>query len=300
MKLRSLAITLVFSMGANAQIKAPEKGSVWVYDYANVSACGPIKSVYERDTLLAGKNAMIFEETLYNKCTHPQDNKSIDTIGWGANIIAIEDSLVWYWQGVKFDTLINFGAEVGDQWMYSNSADSMLCEVEGVVSDANLGVGVSVTYSWNIDNIPQTSRDTIYETLLGGSGYILPNDIYQSFLDGQEGGPLVCFSNSKGRYSDGVWTEGGIMCTDIIEKLSVSNLAAERSFKIYPNPSLGKIYLESLTNQKSKEVMITDTKGVLIYESNSLETLSSLAPQLYFVKIIRQDGMVEVHRVVVE
>lgn len=91
-----IAFIAMFSLNVNAQISTPEKGTVWIYEYTNVSICGPIQAIYERDTVLAGKSAMVFNETLYNICNHPNDDKLIDTINWGSNIIAIEDSLVWY------------------------------------------------------------------------------------------------------------------------------------------------------------------------------------------------------------
>tara|TARA_B110000238_G_scaffold75933_1_gene83641 strand:- start:159 stop:1064 length:906 start_codon:yes stop_codon:yes gene_type:complete len=297
-KFLAFSLFVLFHTLAFAQIAIPEKGTIWVYDYSNVSACGPIKAVYDRDTVLAGKSAMVFNETFYNICTHTNDNKPIDTLNWGSNIIAIEDSLVWYWQDEKFDTLMDFGASVGDKWTYSNSVDSMLCEVEGVIADANLGVGICVVYGWSIDNEPQTYMDTIYEALLGGDGYIIPNDIYQSFLDGQEGGPLMCYSNSKGRYSERTWTAGGAACTDIIEKLSVGEITKLKMFSIYPNPSSGNLRI--VGNIQPLKMEVFTTEGQQVYSSKKPFEIDNLSPQIYFVKLWRNDGGVEVHRVVVE
>ena len=38
----------------------------------------------------------------------------------------------------------------------------------------------------------------------------------------------------------------------------------------------------------------------MVYQSDSTNRLIELEPQLYFVRIVRQDGLVEVHKVAVE
>lgn len=289
-------------MGGYAQISMPEKGTTWIYDYSNVSACGPIHSVYDRDTFLAGKKAIVQKQTLYNICTHPYDNKAIDTLSWLSNIFAIEDSVVWYWNENRFDTLINFGARVGDKWNYTFHEDDTLKTTvvsRGKSQDLGTYLVLEYMYTYQLEDTATYLQDTVYERTLGGHNYIVPWDRINSRLDGQVGGPLVCFSNSSGRYSNGVWTPGGAACTDIIEKLNIENVEKTNSFQVYPNPSSGKIYFKSKTNEQPNRISVLDIRGAVVFESKQTNETIALSPQLYFIEIESQDGIVEVHKVLV-
>jgi hypothetical protein len=304
MNLRSLLFTVlvsVFSLNVNAQIATPEKGSKWVYDYGNIGSRGPVLATYERDSIIDGKKSLIISERLYDVYTNPGKPELVIRKLTGKTL-AIEDSVVYYYHNSQYDTLINFGADIGDSWKNGYSRDTITANVLGKGKDSVLGSFLDIEYSYWPDrpDIDWSYRDTVYEVLLGGREYPIPADIVASQLDGHEGGPLQCFSNSQGRYSDRVWTAGGAACTDIIEKLDVPELSNTKNFAVYPNPSAGKIYLKSITNELPKRVSVMDAKAAIVYEAETLDQLSDLFPQLYFVKIVRQDGGVEVHRVVVE
>ena len=294
-----LAIFVFLYLGVNAQIKTPEKDSKWVYNYVNAGSRGPILAKYNKDTFLDDKLALVLEESFY-QLAFPRR----DTPTYVGNIIAIDDSLVSYWNENQWDTLYDFGAEVEESWYYFlfSGEDTLKATVVDKGRDPNLGVFINLEYEYYYKdfNVLESWKDTIYELTLGGSEYIVPWDNVVMKLDGQVGGPLICFSNSQGRYSDRVWTTGGAACTDIIQKLDVSELSETKKFSIYPNPSGGRIYLSSITNEFPKRVFVMDAKGVLVYEAESLDQLSDLSPQLYFIKIDRKDGLVEVHRVLVE
>ncbi|MDB4106940.1 T9SS type A sorting domain-containing protein [Bacteroidia bacterium] len=141
-------------------------------------------------------------------------------------------------------------------------------------------------------------KDTVYEKTLGGSAYIIPEKQIAQFVDGQEGGPLVCFSNSKGRYSEKTWTVSGAACTDIVDKLGVDNTAGENMFSIYPNPSKGIIRVNADQNPTKLEVY--SSHGELVFSSETKLETRPLSRQIYAVKLWRNDGLVEVHRVAVE
>lgn len=303
MNLRPLLFTVliaVFSFNVDAQIATPEKGSTWVYDYVNAGSRGPKIATYERDSVLQGKSALVLDETFYE-----QADPRKQVYNYVGNIISIEDSLVMYYNFDKWDTLYDFGADLGDDWNYYFSLsdrDTLKAEVIKKGEDPNLGAFLILEYEFydkHFDEIEKW-KNTIHELTLGGTEYIVPWDNVVMQLDGQVGGPLQCFSNSQGRYSDRVWTAGGAACTDIIQKLDVAELRETKKFSIYPNPSAGEIYLRSSTNELPKRVSVMDVKGAIVYEAETLDQLSDLSPQLYFVKIERQDGLVEVHRVLVE
>jgi len=291
-----LALAPFFTISANAQVATPEKGSVWIYKYGNIGSRGPVLANYDRDTMIDGKSAIVLDETFYDTYRDP-GKPEIDTIKRLGSILYIEDSTVFYWNTNQFDTLYDFGAEIGEEWTYyfSGRQDTIRVIVQGKGVNNDLGAFVALEYT---DKYDWPWKDTIYESLLGGSRYILPWDETWLQLDGHQGGPIQCFSNSKGRYSDRTWTADGAACTDIIEKLSVDQIAKENLFSIYPNPSKGVISIS--TKQKPTRMEVYSTLGELVFSSETEFKTQTLFPQRYIVKLWRNDGLVEVHRVVVE
>lgn len=243
-----------------AQISKPEKGSIWVYNYQNIAHCGPIIGKYIGDTLLHNKNAMVISQTFYNKCVDPGQPK-IDTIKWGMNFIAIEDSVVWLWKKNTYEVLYDFGDTVGSVRIirqYEN--DTLTTEILKKGMDEILGCYLVVKYEHH-SNMSQhyELQDTICELLLGGSAYMIPEMQIAHFLDGQSGGPLACFSNSKGRYSEKTWTPQAESCLSEIVKLNVDELNDSRGFLIYPNPASGFIELDVIWN--SQIYLVNDVLG---------------------------------------
>lgn len=293
-KLVVLAVFSFFS-GLFAQISNPEKGSRWIYDYVNLNSCGPIISTYSRDSLVAGKTAMVFDAKYYDVCQEPQE-PLIDSFRYVANIIVIEDSLVWYWHNEMFDTLYDFAAKAGDEWKYRYSLnDTVNALVMGVGTDARLGYFLDIEFK----HARSSYRDTIYERLLGGTNYIIPWDVMASYLDGHEGGQLRCFSNSTINYVAQWWETRNLPCDFLNKKIGITDVKNQQ-FSLYPNPGNGKLYLRPSENKKPKSITISDSRGLVVYQSDSTDLLIELEPQTYFVRIVRQDGRVEVHKVVVD
>ena len=276
------------------QISKPEKGSKWVYEYRNIGSRGPVLSTYDRDSTVGGKNGMVISEKLYDVYTDSGKlNLEIRTLT--GKILYIEDSVVYYFSNSQYDTLINFGAAVGEGWTNDAFEDLITVNVLGKGADSLLGAFLDIEYSFWQD---WTYRDTVYERLLGGREYPIPRDYLSSQLDGHEGGPLTCFSNSKGRYSEKTWTAGGVACTDIIDKLSVGEVSQTKLFSLYPNPSSGTIRISG--NRQPQKIEIFTTAGQQTYSSENVFEINNLSPQMYFVKLWRNDGGLEVHKVLVE
>ncbi|MFB1003956.1 MAG: hypothetical protein QMC70_07460 [Bacteroidia bacterium] len=299
MKLRlSLFAVFIFALflNASAQISTPEKGSIWIYKYGNIGSRGPVFSIYKRDSTIGGRSAIVLDETFYDTYRDP-GKPDIDTISRLGSILCLKDSTVFYWNINQFDTLYDFGAEIGAEWTYyfAGREDTLKAFVLGKGVDSNLGAFVELEYT---DKYDFPWKDTIYEFILGGSKYILPWDETWLRLDGHSGGPLQCFSNSSGRYSERTWTAGGAACTDIIEKLGVYKIAKENIFNIYPNPSKGVISIDA--NQKPTKMEVYSMFGKLIFSSDKEFKTPPLSSQIYTVKLWRKDGLLEVHRVVVE
>lgn len=244
---------------------------------------------------MAGKNALVLDETFYDVCQESQE-PAVDSFKYIGNIIAIEDSLVWYWHNEKFDTLYDFAANVGDAWEYRYSGhDTVNALVFGVGTNAELGAFLDIEFKQR--GLP-SYRDTIYERLLGGTNYIIPWDVIASQLDGQEGGPIRCFTDTKLSYVSSWWEATNLPCKYLSKRASVDQVAANNLFTIYPNPSKGVIRIDA--TQKPDKIEVYTVLGELVFSSDHVFETPHLSSQLYIVKLWRIDGLVEVHRVVVE
>jgi hypothetical protein len=282
---------------SNAQIKTPEKGSEWIYNYSNVNSGGPLVANYTKDTFLSGKNAMVFEKTLYDIYDYFNEGK-IDTLKGVGNIISTEDSLVSYLFNEKFDTLYNFAANIGDEWMYAySSKDTLIASVLGKGTDARLGFYLELEYT---SKYFPSRRDTVYEYLLGGTNYIIPWDVEVSHLDGHSGGPLRCFSNNNLNYVSKWWEERNLPCMFLSKKIGIDELNKTNSFTIYPNPSRGSIQIRTNDKEKVRFIQVFDLKGQIVFETEGLGAIENLSPQLYFVRIFTESGTFETHKVLVE
>lgn len=294
----AFAILFLFSAGVNAQTKTPEKGSAWIYDYQNVGSFGLISCTYERDSLIQGKVAIVMDATFYEPANPTsKDRTYID------NIILIEDSTVFYWNMGRFDTLHDFGAEVGDGWSYfyySMGLDTTRIEVieKGVSQD--LGAYFIMQYetsNFSPEGNLELVRDTIYEKLLGGNNYIIPTDYMKTIIDGQEGGPLVCFSNKNGAYREGTWTKGGASCKQEIDQLGMVHIYPDKASLIYPNPSSGGLTISS--HFSIDKIEVYNQNGTSVLEALSSNHLMLSRSGLYFVKLLTKSGEVINEKVLV-
>ena len=238
---------------------------------------------------------MVFEETLFDIWNDPGDEKLIDTINWGLNILTIEDSLVWYWNNGRFDTLFNFAANIGDKWTYAyTSKDTLIASVFGKGTDSQLGFYLEIEYT---SNYFPSRRDTVYEYLLGGSNYIIPWDREVSQLDGQRGGPLRCFTSDDISYVSTWWEEKNLPCMFLSKKIGVEERNKPKKFTIYPNPSSGSIHFKSSANKSIDFIQVINGKGQIVHESKGFEVINNLSPQLYFIRVYTDNGTFETHKV---
>ena len=135
-----LALIATFSFNSMEQISTPEKGSVWIYKHSNLSSRGPVLSTCERDSVVGGKNALIVSEKLYDVYKYsgePEPGLVIRTLT--GKILATEDSVIYYYHNSQYDTLINFGADIGDSWKNGYSRDIITANVLGKGKDSVLG-----------------------------------------------------------------------------------------------------------------------------------------------------------------
>ena len=134
-------------------------------------------------------------------------------------------------------------------------------------------------------------------TQLSTGGYALAgeyrSDPSDSFPNGTQKG-VVLFVDEFG------CLEPGCQLTDGVAELQTKQAV----FRVYPNPSSGQIEVRSeRLDIRLKKIEVFDMQGMLVYSqsstSNSLtSTISHLSSNLYYLKIYRDDGLFEVHKVI--
>jgi hypothetical protein len=155
-------------------------------------------------------------------------------------------------------------------------------------------------YELDVDKPHGTGQEKLYingVTQLSTGGYALAgeyrSDPSDSFPNGTQRG-VVLFVDEYG------CLEPGCQLTDGVAELQTKQAV----FRVYPNPSSGQIEVRSeRLDIRLKKIEVFDMQGMLVYSqsstSNSLtSTISHLSSNLYYLKIYRDDGLFEVHKVI--
>jgi len=168
----------------------------------------------------------------------------------------------------------------------------------------NLSIGDSVYGQYPIVNIDSIFIDNVYRKrylisaytmdslfLIEGIGY--SSGLFPSFNEFENSDDLICFSKNNQIIWMNLYAQSQYPCETIL-KISNNNL---NKYKIYPNPSQGKIYLN--TNFNIKSIEITNILGIAIYNNtinnfqNTYEIdLTTIPKGIYFVKL---DNGVQIH-----
>mgnify|MGYP006125654993 CR=1 FL=1 len=119
------------------------------------------------------------------------------------------------------------------------------------------------------------------------------SDPSDSFPNGTQRG-VVLFVDEFG------CLEPGCQLTDGVAELQTKQAV----FRVYPNPSSGQIEVRSeRLDIRLKKIEVFDMQGMLVYSQSSTSssltsTISHLSSNLYYLKIYRDDGLFEVHKVI--
>jgi hypothetical protein len=121
------------------------------------------------------------------------------------------------------------------------------------------------------------------------------SDPSDSFPNGTQKG-VVLFVDEFG------CLEPGCQLTDGVAELQTKQVV----FRVYPNPTSGILDIRSeRLDIRLKKIEVFDMQGMLVYSqsstSNSLtSTISHLSSNLYYLKIYRDDGYTETHKIIKE
>ena len=162
-----------------------------------------------------------------------------------------------------------------------------------IVTDTGTTMIGSVQLHWMAVNIHYVDlqgsmviQDTILERV-GTGAYMLPHDLCNSFIDGQEGGPLRCYQDVEIDY-----VISDEPCNFVVG-VGEANEVLFRP-RIFPNPADDRIWLDGIDVEGPFIAVVYDMQGVSVL-SNAVTPkkgidVSTLAPGFYTLTLVSKVG----------
>ena len=272
----------------------------WVYDYSGGLAIGVTLVEYDRDTIIQGDTIKLFFRT-YN-----WETGSGEITLQRSEPIYIRDRnnvVEFSYVPTHFDTLYNFNAEIGSSWT------SRERRFDGTFTGEKLTRTVLDTFHYSLNGINtfcqeiQSSNEIILDTICRGIGsrvfYIDPFDHLDIASDGGEGGVLRCYTDENygtisfrhpWEYYGGSFSDFEYDCNPL--GTSVNTPSQNTDFKIYPNPVVDVLHIES-SSLPIEHIAVYTLQGQQVYaealegRATSLDT-SAWVSGMYYVIINAQ------------
>lgn len=299
-----ISISLILSFfDSNAQIWC-RPGATWHFTHSSPSASLYTRLNYIKDTLILSKNC--------NRISYYTQGFGMfgPVSYYGTNIHTYVNGNVVYILDVtgttnNFDTLFNYGANIGDSWYMApksmtNCANSKITVVDTghvfIQSQYLKWLKVNVNgYSYSA---PTFFTDTIFERIGCVLKYFyFPQDICPDIVDSEKGGPLRCYNDDQ---IPG-YKRIGSVCNyyysmDVEEKYVLNNSL------IYPNPFKDKLYFRNEFLKIGDILIIKDLLGYEV-QKNVIRTdeevsISELQDGVYFLQIFRDDKLISNKKVI--
>lgn len=195
---------------------------------------------------------------------------------------------------VSFDTLYNFGGQIGDSWTRSQGEilggnDSVTFEILAHTQDTfqgNIFPGIILNRKYtSINGIDSALFDTVYQ-YLGGRQFLLEQFDDVGFLCDPAFMPLVCYTDST--YGS-VQVSRNVLCDFTI---ATNNLTQLPNFSIFPNPVNNELHYQNLNLPQPAQTLLQlyDLQGNKISETRAggesgIWELQQLPAGLYFLII---------------
>lgn len=299
----SLSLILSF-FDSNAQIWC-HPGATWHFTHNTAPSSSAFTRLnYLKDTLISSMNC---NKISYYSQGH---NFSIPFAAYGPYIYTHVNGNVVYIQDVtgttaNFDTLFNYGANIGDSWHLTPKSLTNCAISKVTVTDTGhvfiqsqylkwLKVSVG-RYAFNIPT-PYFFTDTIFERLGCVQYYFYdPQDVCPTQTDSDKGGPLRCYDDTQISGYKRVTFACNYFVTDVAEKNN------DLTIVVYPNPSSKDIFLSGTRENHIDEIKIKNVlgEGIKTTTLRSGETIniSELQNGIYFLEIFRNNKLIATKKI---
>jgi hypothetical protein len=267
--LRLLLLFLLCSGISFGQNWAPN-GAQWHYSYYGFFP-GYVDIAYSGDTLIDGQVTKKLTKTFHG-------------LGWGMDVTSYSigteytyeaNGVVYLRYQNQWDTLYNFSAQVGDSWRMAKQPFANVAPQNSRLKV--LGTGIKVINSNTLKYVkvefvdPQMNplgfEDTIVENIGFIGSYFLPYDMFDGFVDGNEGGPFRCYSDNN----FALYKPNYLEVCDYI--MGTTELEGSSSFQVYPNPVSDQINIPATYINEYGAYRILSSEGKLIQKGQTTEQI---------------------------
>lgn len=267
-------------------------GSVWRYNFINLSGQGYIQIAVNGDTTINGINCNRLEKRIFQRNAFTGTTQNF-VIGYEYTYDTNGVAMLYY--DNAFDTLYNFNAIAGNTWnVPGTSPIQSVCNetsVIEVIAAENITINGVVLKQLIVDYKYRTTgafivRDTIIERIGTLRQYMIPWDVCLSTVDGNEGGELRCFNdNEVGEYKHNFFSNCNVLVSN--EDLFAQNI------KVFPMPFSEILVFRNDNGIDISAVAIKDLAGNIIYTEKHLPEYINTQnfPQgIYFLEVIDNYG----------
>lgn len=271
-------------------------GAEWHVTRSGFMMQGYAHYVYEGDTFIYGRNAQKISQSGYEYVTYPQPQEYIIS---GLGYTSLEDDVLLvpisipFTQTWTWDTLIWFGANIGDRW-YSPGDDGTWCGPPPIgmfeVTDTSITIIEGITLrTLRIAGVDSEGNATGPEYIFTerlGLHYSFNDLMAPCFADGPGWGTIRCYSDNEISYVSPFWNGPCNM------GLSVDEHNSSEVF-LHPNPGIDHFTLELPPGPH--DLLIYDPQGKLVMkvkhpgDRTSIET-STLPSGIYQIIVIDRFG----------
>ncbi|MGA3014080.1 MAG: T9SS type A sorting domain-containing protein [Bacteroidales bacterium] len=291
---------LILSFLCGAQNWAPV-GATWYYTeyFAFSPDINYIKIESFKDTIIQGKTCKELIKRHNLVCADRPDTEFMYS----------ENNKVYFLDTIfnSFQTLYDFGANAGDQWMikiknYSNPAvpDTLFVHIDSTTFKTINGIQLKmqyVTYHFHNAVDPGFAYSSVILERIGDTLYMFNFWPSSDFAcDGNLSGGLRCYSDSVvGNYETGIADSCNYVYTGINEKSSAS-------VNVYPNPVSDFIFIKS-PGRSSFSFRLLNVLGIECLAGrtgNSEIDIKSLMNGIYFLELSDQSNTLLVCRKIIK
>lgn len=290
-----ISISLI-CLNSKAQIWV-QPNAVWHYDFSTGNSGGFIKVEHIKDTLLDSKVAKMFLSTKYefaydmNNVLYLLDNSIIDS-----NYTWNNSDTVFYWDNDQFEILYSFTNVTGDSWrigtggdLFNGCSDTSTVKIlsEGLINLNGTDYTFYDLFSHDSCDVKlrgtYNSRFGCHSETYGHYNFVFP---LKSWCGdpGLDDTPLYKF---KCFQDDGLtYNPSGEDCEYLLNNVGIEESNYYKP-NIYPNPSDGKITIESTSN--FTELIVYNSLGILC-QTYPLDGLNNtvelnLESGIYFLQV---------------
>ncbi len=261
----------------------------WTFDYMNIGLDGTYVFNYTNDTIILGKDCEAIEITKHRYWNDENGDTHSSHVIQGKQYTYSSGDSVFHLYGGSFYLLYDFSASVGDTWVIAVDSNS--------ICDDTAMVQVTQTGTVNINNqvLRTITLATISNTAIGLTGTCVEKfGCEPQFNQGICFGPFPGYQNCDGSIVDYDIFNFRCYVDDNFETYNPTNIGCnyltglneivKSDFRIYPNPTNGKISIEA-ENIVNIEIMNIEGKQIYIGKVNKVD-LTAQPKGIYIIKVV--------------